>query len=116
MDIQLRKILEKIRTFRDERDWFQFHDPKNLAEAISVEAGELLEIFLWLNIEQSSNLDEKKYNKVKEELSDIFIFILYLCDVLKVDLFDEVMKKIELNANKYTVEKAKGTAKKYKDL
>lgn len=116
MDHQFERIVKKIKIFRNEREWAQFHDPKNLAEAISVEAGELLENFLWRNIEESSKLDEKKIDKVKEEISDIFIFTLYLCDVLKIDLFDETEKKIKINTEKYPVDKSKGTAKKYKDL
>jgi len=116
MDEQLKEIIRKITKFRDDRDWVQFHDPKNLAEAISVEAGELLENFLWLNIDQASKLDDKKIGKIKEEVADIFIFTLYLCDVLKIDLLAEAEKKIVLNAEKYSVDKAKGTAKKYSEL
>lgn len=109
-------IINKIKAFRDERDWAQFHDPKNLAEAISVEAGELLENFLWLNKEQTLKLSDTKITNIKEEISDIFIFLLYLCDVLKIDLYSEVERKITLNAEKYAVEKSRGTSNKYKEL
>jgi NTP pyrophosphatase (non-canonical NTP hydrolase) len=116
MDEQLKEIIRKITKFRDERDWVRFHDPKNLAEAISIEAGELLENFLWLSVEQASMLDEKKIVKIKEEIADVVIFTLYLCDVLKIDLLAEIEKKILLNAEKYSLDKAKGTAKKYDEL
>ncbi len=69
---------QKIIAFRNERDWAQFHDPKNLAEALSIEAGELLENFLWKTIGQSKNLPEEELKKVKEEIADIFIFLTYL--------------------------------------
>ena len=113
---KLEELVKKIREFRDDRDWIQFHNPKNLAEAISVEAGELLEKFLWLDLDQAKGLDEKKLNKLKEEVADIFIFLLYLCDVLKIDLIKEADKKISINDEKYPVAKAKGTAKKYTEL
>lgn len=113
---KLEELVKKIKKFRDDRDWIQFHNPKNLAEAISVEAGELLEKFLWLDLDQARGLDEKKFNKLKEEVADIFIFLLYLCDVLKIDLIKEADKKISINDEKYPVAKAKGTAKKYTEL
>ncbi len=110
---ELSKIQEKILAFRNERDWAQFHDPKNLAEAISIEAGELLENFLWKTTEQSRNLSPEELKNVKEELADIFIFLTYLSEEYKIDLFKEVESKIAQNAAKYPVEKAKGSAKKY---
>ncbi len=112
----LSKIQQKILEFRNSRDWAQFHDPKNLAEAISIEAGELLENFLWKTIGQSKNLSEEELKKVKEEIADIFIFLTYLCHEFKIDLLKEVDKKISLNDAKYPVEKAKGSAKKYSEL
>ncbi len=116
MEKNLEEIVRKIKAFRDERDWAQFHDPKNLAEAISVEAGELLENFLWLSREQAHHLCDSKVGAIKEEVSDIFIFLLYLCDALKIDLYSEVEKKIVLNGKKYSIEKARGTSRKYKEL
>lgn len=113
---KLQELIRKIKIFRDDRDWIQFHNPKNLAEAIIVEAGELLEKFLWLDLEHAKGLDEKKLNKLKEEVADIFIFLLYLCDVLKIDLLKEAKKKISINEQKYPVARAKGTAKKYTEL
>lgn len=109
----LDSIHRKIITFRNERDWQQFHDPKNLAEAISIEAGELLENFLWKTPEQSRNISAEELTNVKEEIADIFIFLTYLCDEYDIDLLKEVEKKIAVNEAKYPVEKAKGSPKKY---
>ena len=86
----LKFIQEKIITFRNERDWAQFHDPKNLAEALSIEAGELLENFLWKTTEQSRNLTTEELQNVKEELADIFIFLTYLSEEYQIDLLMEV--------------------------
>jgi NTP pyrophosphatase (non-canonical NTP hydrolase) len=112
----LPSIQKKIIQFRNARDWAQFHDPKNLAEALSIEAGELLENFLWKSIEQSRQLSTDELTNVKEEIADIFIFLTYLCNEFKIDLFDAVRAKVALNEEKYPVDKAKGSAKKYTDL
>ncbi|MHB8846647.1 MAG: nucleotide pyrophosphohydrolase [Nitrospirota bacterium] len=112
----LETIQKKILSFRNERDWAQFHNPKNLAEALSIEAGELLENFLWKTTEQSRNLTAKELKNVKEELADIFIFLTYLSEKYKIDLMVEVEKKIAKNAVKYPVEKARGSARKYTNL
>ena len=112
----LESIQEKIISFRNERDWAQFHDPKNLAEALSIEAGELLESFLWKTTEQSRNLSPEELKNVKEELADIFIFLTYLSEEYKIDLFKEVENKIAQNAAKYPVEKARGSNRKYTAL
>ena len=107
-DIQ--EIINTLIDFRDERDWEQFHNPKDLALAINVEAGELLELFLWKNPE------EAKKEKVKEELADIFAFAFLLADKYGFDVKQIVLDKIRMNGEKYPVEKAKGTAKKYNEL
>ena len=112
----LESIRQKIIAFRNERDWAQFHDPKNLAEAISIEAGELLENFLWKNVEKSKNLTEEELINVKHEIADIFVFLTYLCHEFKIDLLKEVEKKIAVNEAKYPVEKSKGSSRKYTDL
>src|SRR3990170_477796 len=112
----LETIQRKAIEFRNARDWAQFHDPKNLAEALSIEAGELLENFLWKTTEQSRNLSTEELKNVKEELADIFIFLTYLSEEYKIDLFKEVENKIAQNADKYPVEKAKGSARKYTEL
>jgi|SRR3990172_9066803 len=110
------KIQKTIIDFRNERDWAQFHDPKNLAEALSIEAGELLENFLWKTTEHSRNLTAEELKNVKEELADIFIFLTYMCEEFKIDLLNEVQNKVDHNAAKYPVEKAKGSSKKYTEL
>jgi NTP pyrophosphatase (non-canonical NTP hydrolase) len=104
------EIIEALLKFRNERDWEQFHNPKDLALAINVEAGELLELFLW------KNADEANKEKVKEELADIFAFAFLLAEKYQFDVKDIVLEKIQQNAEKYPVEKAKGTAKKYNEL
>ncbi len=114
--VHLSAIQQKIISFRDERDWAQFHDPKNLAEALTIEAGELLENFLWKTTEQSRNLTDEELKNVKEELADIFIFLTYLSEEYNIDLLKEVERKIAMNAAKYPVDKAKGSSKKYSSL
>jgi len=113
---ELESIRKKILAFRNERDWAQFHDPKNLAEALSIEAGELLENFLWKTTEQSRKLSPEELKNVKKELADIFIFLTYLCEEYQIDLLKEVEKKIALNEAKYPADKARGSAKKYTKL
>lgn len=103
-------IIDSLIKFRNERDWAQFHNPKDLALALNVEAGELLELFLW------KNADEANKEKVKEELADIFAYAFLLAEKYQFDVKEIVLEKIKRNAEKYPVEKAKGTAKKYNEL
>jgi NTP pyrophosphatase (non-canonical NTP hydrolase) len=103
-------IISTLTQFRDERDWSQFHNPKDLAIAINVEAGELLEIFLW------KDPAEVKKEKVREELADVFAFAFFLAEKYGFDVKQMVMDKMEANARKYPVDKSKGTAKKYNEL
>jgi NTP pyrophosphatase (non-canonical NTP hydrolase) len=103
-------IISTLTQFRDERDWSQFHNPKDLAVAINVEAGELLELFLW-----KDPADVKK-EKVREELADVFAFAFFLAEKYGFDVKQMVMEKMEANARKYPVDKSKGTAKKYNEL
>ena len=106
----IKEITKKLLAFRDERDWEQFHNPKDLALAISIEAGELLELFLWKDYDQADK------DKVKEELADILSFAFLLADKYDLDLKQIMLDKIKLNGEKYPVEKAKGNAKKYDEL
>lgn len=104
------EIIQKLLEFRNERDWEQFHNPKDLAVAINVEAGELLELYLW------KNADEAKVEKVREELADVFAYAFLLADKYGFDVKQIVLEKIAKNAAKYPVDKAKGNATKYTDL
>lgn len=104
------EIIAALLKFRNERDWEQFHNPKDLALAINVEAGELLELFLW----KSPN--EANKEKVKEELADIFAYAFLLADKYQLDIKDIVLEKIKKNGAKYPVDKSKGNAKKYNEL
>ena len=110
-DIQT--ITDALIRFRDERQWAQFHDSKNLALAISIEAAELNELFLW---KEGSAAEEVDKNRLKEELADIFSFCFLLADKHKLDIKEMILEKIRLNDQKYPVEKARGTAKKYNEL
>lgn len=104
------EIIKALIKFRDERDWEQFHNPKDLALAINIEAGELLELFLW------KNAGEANTEKVKHELADVFSFAFLLAHKYGFDVKQIVLDKVKLNALKYPVDKAKGTAKKYNEL
>jgi NTP pyrophosphatase (non-canonical NTP hydrolase) len=107
-DIQ--QIIQQLIDFRNQRDWGQFHNAKDLALAISVEAGELLELFLW------KSPTEAKPEKIKEELADVLAFAFLLADKYGFDIKEIMVEKITKNAEKYPIEKAKGTAKKYNEL
>ena len=104
------EIIHALLKFRNERDWGQFHNPKDLALAINVEAGELLELFLW------KNANDANPEKVKEELADVFAYAFMLAEKYNFDVKKIVLEKIGRNAIKYPIEKAKGTAKKYNEL
>jgi len=106
----LKKIVEAILEFRNERDWEQFHNPKDLALAINVEAAELLELFLWKNPE-NVNID-----RVKEELADVFTYSILLAEKYGFDIAEIVFEKLKKNAEKYPVDKSKGNAKKYNEF
>ena len=104
------EILKVLKKFRDEREWGQFHNSKDLAMAISIESAELLELFLW------KKADEANTEKVKEELADIFSFAFLLAEKYGFDVKEIVLDKIKMNGEKYPVDKAKGTSKKYNEL
>jgi NTP pyrophosphatase (non-canonical NTP hydrolase) len=116
MPSTLSSLRSSLRAFAAERDWDQFHSPKNLATALSVEAAELLEHFQWLTEAQSAQLSPEKLIEVKHELADVLIYLIRLADKLDVDLLTAAEEKIALNAQKYPVEKAKGKMKKYTEL
>ena len=116
MEDRLADVTAKVIRFRDERDWKQFHDPKNLSEAICVESAELLEKLLWKTCEQTQSLDQAELGAISEEVADVMIFLLCLCDALQIDLLDAVESKLEINRAKYPPDKARGTAKKYTEL
>lgn len=103
-------ILEELRKFNHERDWDQFHNGKDLAIGLSVEASELLEAFLWKAPE------EIKMDKVREELADVLSYAFQIADKYNLDIKGIILEKIQRNAKKYPVEKAKGSAKKYNEL
>ena len=103
-------ITEALINFRNEREWEQFHNAKDLALAINVEAGELLELYLWKNAEEANK------EKIKEELADVFAYAFLLADKYGFDVKEIILQKIQKNAEKYPVEKAKGIAKKYNEL
>lgn len=106
----IKTITEALIQFRNERDWEQFHNAKDLALAINIEAGELLELFLWKNAEEA-NLD-----KVKAELADVFAYAFLLAEKYQLDVKEIVLNKIATNGEKYPIDKAKGSAKKYSEL
>lgn len=109
----IEEITNALLKFRNERDWAQFHDSKNLATAISIEAAELNELFLWKTIKESEDVDKKK---VKEELADVLAFSFLLAEKHGFNIKEIMLEKIKHNAEKYPVDKAKGTAKKYNEL
>ena len=106
----IKQITEELIKFRNERDWEQFHNPKDLALAINIESGELLEEFLW------KKPKEAKKEKVREELADVFAYAFLLADKYDFNVKQIVLDKIKSNGEKYPIEKAKGTAKKYNEL
>ncbi len=106
----INEIIKELLEFRNQRDWEQFHNAKDLALAISVEAGELLELFLWKNANQADK------EKVKEELADVFAFAFLLAEKYNFDVKQILLDKFKTNAEKYPVDKSRGSAKKYNEL
>jgi len=114
--VALVELRDALRRFAAERDWQRFHTPKNLAIALSVEASELLEHFQWLTEAESQSLDATQLAGVREELADVFLYLVRLADRLDVDLVSAARDKLELNAKKYPADKARGSSRKYTDL
>lgn len=109
----LETLKERILKFRDDRDWLQFHNPKDLAISINLEAAELLENFQW----SGTDLEVKdKINGIEEELADVLIYCIMLADVLDLDIYDIINTKLNSNVKKYPVEKSKGSSKKYNEF
>jgi dCTP diphosphatase len=109
-------LRDELRQFAAERDWDQFHSPKNLAMALSVEAAELLEHFQWVSDAESADLTPEKHAKVREELADVLLYLIRLADKLHVDLATAAADKLRVNAKKYPVQKARGSNKKYTEF
>ena len=111
----LMMLRDKLRKFAEERDWDQFHSPKNLCMALMVEAAELMEHFQWLTEAQSGNLDPAKKSVVAEELADILLYLVRLSDKLGVDMPEAALHKLEKNAAKYPADRVRGSSKKYSE-
>ena len=107
------QIHRKIRKFRDERDWMQFHNPKNLACSISIEANELLEHFQWCSSGQSLAVARKKKSEIAHEIADVAIYLIELADNLGIDLAKAIGEKLAHNSEKYPADKVRGSSKKY---
>ena len=110
------EITKKLREFAAERDWDQFHSPKNLIMALSVEVGEVVEHFQWLTEEESYKLSSKKMEKIKDEIGDVLIYLVMFADKFGIDPIQAAKDKIEKNRKNYPVNIARGSAKKYKEL
>ena len=111
-------LISELRNFRDARDWGQFHSPRNLIEAISIEAGELLELVQWKTESEFSNniKEDEMRRRIEEESADVFTYLLLLADRVGFDLIAATQRKLTINNEKYPINKAKGTAKKYTEL
>jgi len=116
MSIELDQLRDALRAFAAERDWEQFHSPKNLAAALSVEAAELLEQFQWLGEEESRSLEPARAAAVREELADVLLYLIRIADKLDVDLIAAAREKIGENAKRYPVDKSRGSSRKYTEF
>ena len=115
MSNDLHTIRDTIRTFVDERDWDQFHTPKNLACALSVEVAELLEHFQWLQAGQRAELGDAKLEQVRREMADVMVYLVRMADKLDVDLGAAVIEKMALNRVKYPADLVRGDSRKYNE-
>lgn len=111
-----RELLAQLLAFREERDWEQFHTPKNLSTALCIEAAELLEKFQWAKDSELADLVEREREEIEHEVADVAIFLSYFCHDLNISLSDVVRRKLELNRSKYPADKSRGTATKYDRL
>ena len=113
---EIREITEKIKKFRDERDWMQFHDPKNMAVSIILEASELLEHFQWKTTEEVEQYIKQNRAEIKDEIADTALYLFELADNLGINLIEAIEEKIKKNEMKYPIEKSKGRHTKYNKL
>lgn len=113
---EVKEITEKIKKFRDERDWMQFHDPKNMAVSVILEASELLEHFQWKTTEEVEKYARQNQAEIKDEIADIALYLFELADNLGINLIEAMDQKLKKNEMKYPVEKAKGKHTKYNKL
>jgi NTP pyrophosphatase (non-canonical NTP hydrolase) len=112
----LAELSQKLAAFASERDWDQFHNPKNLAMALAGEVGELIEHFQWLTFDEAAHLPRETREAVALEAADVLLFLLRLCDKLGIDLADAAERKLAINALKYPVEQSRGRSTKYDKL
>ncbi|OIO35273.1 MAG: nucleotide pyrophosphohydrolase [Candidatus Omnitrophica bacterium CG1_02_44_16] len=113
---EIKEITKKIIQFRDERDWMQFHDPKNMSVSIILEASELLEHFQWKTVEEAEEYSKQNHSDIKDEIADISLYLFELADNMGIDLIEAMECKLKKNALKYPVEKARGRHTKYDKL
>ncbi|MFZ3089980.1 MAG: nucleotide pyrophosphohydrolase [Nitrospirota bacterium] len=111
----MEKLIHKLKAFAKDRDWDQFHSPKNLAMALSVEAAEIVELFQWMTEEQSKNLSPEKIEKLKEEIGDVMIYLTKLADKLGINPIDAAKEKLKINEKKYPAALVKGKSEKYNE-
>lgn len=116
MSKDIESLQAALRQFAIDRDWEQFHSPKNLASALSVEAAELLEHFQWLTDAQSRDLPIEDREKIGHEIADVFLYLLQIADKLDLDMIKVAYEKLQINASKYPVERSKGSSTKYTKL
>ncbi len=111
-------LIRKVENFMNERDWLKFHNPKDLSIALSVESAELQELFLWKDVESVMQMreNEKLLGRIREEVADVGIYLLSLSNVLNIDLSEAIVEKLLQNAQKYPIDKSKGSSKKYDEL
>jgi dCTP diphosphatase len=115
MATEIQLLISELRTFAKLRDWEQFHSPKNLASALTVEAAELLEHFQWMSEEQSRQPSAQKTAEIAAEAADVFLYLLQVCDKLSIDLVMAAKEKIQVNQERYPVELVRGSSKKYSE-
>jgi NTP pyrophosphatase (non-canonical NTP hydrolase) len=113
---ELEELIERIRRFNADRDWAQYHSPKNLSISLVIEAAELAEVFQWLTEEESRCLSDEKLASVREEVGDVFIYLLTICEKIGIDPLDAASRKLLVNGEKYPVEKSRGRSDKYTEL